>query len=459
MLFHKKSVILQPMESSLSTAMKKIIILLATVAMISSVAKAQSVNEELQEDVNRAAGMFYARHAGKMPKDTPAPGGKKPFYINHYGCPGSYYLDKGDYYTDTYLTLAKANKQGKLTKLGQDVLRRVGQLKRDAHQRNGELTPTGAKQSRELIEQMVKRFPEVFTTNGYFSVRSIVENRCIMTMQEGLLQLSSMKQPIIIRSKASLQEMKFMAPSDAELTAQRVDSLTQINYDRFCMLNSSDARLMSSLFNDQSYVLNNIDATKLTRQLFILAGNVQNTNLVGRMTLWDIFTPEEIHMQWRKQNAWHYISYGGCTLNGGYQPYLQRTVLRNMIHMGDSVISRKTPMMHLRYTNADVVMSLACLMDLDGLGLHTDNLDSLEAYGWVNYRIAPLGGSIEMIHYRNQPGDPDVLVKVLLNGQETRLPIQTDCAPYYHWTDVKRYYLRKLYRYENRRFNFKAQKK
>ena len=82
-----------------------------------------------------------------------------------------------------------------------------------------------------------------------------------------------------------------------------------------------------------------------------------------------------------------------------------------MMHMGDSVMKRYNPLMHLRYTNAHAVMSLACLMDLDGYGLHTSNLDSLEAYGWANYRIAPLGGSIEMIHYRSERGDPDVLVK------------------------------------------------
>ena len=125
-----------------------------------------------------------------------------------------------------------------------------------------------------------------------------------------------------------------------------------------------------------------------------------------------------------------------------------------MMHMGDSVLKRYSPLMHLRYTNANVIMGLACLMDIDGYGVHTANLDSLEDYGWANYRIAPLGGSIMMIHYRTDRDDPDVLVKVLLNGNEARLPIPTDCAPYYHWQDVKLYYLRKLYRYENRRFNF-----
>ena len=53
-----------------------------------------------------------------------------------------------------------------------------------------------------------------------------------------------------------------------------------------------------------------------------------------------------------------------------------------------------------------------------------------------------------MIHYRSGQDDKDPLIKVLLNGREARLPIETDCAPYYHWHDVKRYYLRKLYRYE-----------
>jgi hypothetical protein len=130
-----------------------------------------------------------------------------------------------------------------------------------------------------------------------------------------------------------------------------------------------------------------------------------------------------------------------------------------MLHMGDSVLTLDHPVVHLRYTHENAVMSLACLMELDGCGVATSNLDSLEHYGWVNYRIAPLGGRIELIHYRSGQNDKDPLVKVLLNGREARLPIESDCAPYYHWYDVKRYYLRKLYRYENVRNNEKDQKK
>jgi hypothetical protein len=443
----------------LSILRNRIFLVFVGVLVTVNVQAQSAIAKELKADINRSAGMFYARPVVNMPKDTPAPQGKKPFYINHYGCPGSYYLDKQEYYTETHAIFAKADSLGKLTALGKDVFRRVSLLYEDANGRFGELTAKGARQSRALMKQMVERFPDMFTPKGYYSVRSVVENRCILTMQESLLQLSSMQQPLVARSKTSHQEKSFMDPEDKLLTSQRADSLTMALYTRFSALNSNEGRLMGSLFNDQNYVITNIDAATLSKQLYILAGDIQHTDLAGLVTLYDIFTPEEIHRHWRKQNAWHYINYGGCTLNGGYQAYLQRSVLRNMIHMGDSMMSRYNPLMHLRFTHANVVMSLACLMELDGYGLHTANLDSLEAYGWANYRIAPLGGSIEMIHYRSERGDPDVLVKVLLNGHEARLPIETDCAPYYHWNDVKRYYLRKLYRYENRRFNFNVQRR
>ena len=439
-----------------SVKVKTICWVIVSLLVSASVQAQTDVIKEMKADINRAAGMFYTRPVGKMPKDTPPPAGKKPFYINHYGCPGAYYLDKSEYYTETYAIFAKADSLGKLTPLGKDVFRRIRLLCEDAKDRYGELTAKGAQQSRAYVKQLVERFPDMFTAKGYYSVRSIVENHCILTMQEGLLQLSAMQQPLTARSRVSFQEKPFMDPEDKLLISQRLDSLTMVRFDRFKMLNSDDGRLMNALFNDQNYVITNIDANDLGRQLYILAGDVQHTDISGVVTLYDIFTPQELHRQWRRQNAWHYINYGGCTLNGGYQPYLQRGLLRNMMHMGDSVMKRYNPLMHLRYTHANVVMSLACLMDLDGYGLHTENLDSLEAYGWANYRIAPLGGSIEMIHYRSERGDPDVLVKVLLNGHEARLPIESDCAPYYHWNDVKRYYLRKLYRYESRRFNSKS---
>lgn len=432
--------------------------LLATALFVCGMANGQTVAEELQADVNRAAGTFYALPVSKMPKDTPAPDGKKPFYINHYSCPGSYYHETRALYDEPYAVFAKADSLGKLTKLGKEVLQRLALMRQDARDRTGELTSKGALQTRELTRQLALRFPDMFTPKGYYSGRSIVQNNCILSVEEAIVQLSSMFQPLLTRVTVSHREDRFMTPKDPKLEAQCWDSLTTARYDRFLALNTGNARLMESLFTDQNFVVNNVDPEILSRQLFVLAGSIQHTDLSGHITLYDLFTTSEIRSHWKKLNAKYYIQNGACTLNGGTQPFLQRATLRNMIHMGDSALKRYSPLVHLRYTNENVVMALACLMELDNCGLQTDNLEGLGDLGWVNYRIAPLGGSIAMIHYRSERNDPDVLVKVLLNGNEARLPIETDCAPYYHWDDVKRYYLRKLYRYENMRFNEKVKK-
>ena len=421
-------------------------------------AGAQSVAEELRDDVNRSAGLYYALPVPAIQTDT-APEGKKPFYINHYGSPVSYYLPEKACYEAPYSTLAKADSLGKLTELGHDVLQRVNRIRLDAWKRAGEVSTKGSRQARAMMQRMMEQNPDMLVDHAYFSARSAMHNHCIVTMDEAMLQLAAMHHPMQLNVRASLREERFMDPEDAYLVSLRTDSLTLAHYADFTARHTDDSRLMASLFNDPAYVTDAINPATLSQQLFKLAGSVQHTDLAGEVTLYDIFTPEEIHNHWLKQNAWNYICYGGYTQNSGYQAYMQRPLLRNMIHMGDSILKRNLNVGHIRYTHENVILSLACLMELDGYGLHTASLDSLEEKGWADYRIAPLGGSIEMIHYRSGSDDPDVLVKVLLNGREARLPIPTDCAPYYHWQDVKHYYLRKLYRYENRRFNQKTNQK
>lgn len=417
---------------------------------------AQTVADELRADVRRAAGMHYALPVTESFHDTPAPEGKHPFYINHFGSPSAYFLERSDYYDDPYQTLSVADSLGKLTPLGRDVLRMVSQLRNEAHEKTGELTEAGKRQAREMARQITQRVPEIFSDDCYVDGRSIVENHCLLTLGEAIIEVSRAHQPLRMNISASHRSQSWMNPRDRQLEALREDSLTLARYTRFTTRWApDDRRLMATLFNDAYYAAD-VDAAALSRQLFDLAGSSQYvspfTSQPSSLTnLYDIFTPEEIHRHWIRRNAWAYIRYGGCTLNGGHQPYTQRKPLWNLIHQGDSIMDLDYPVVHLRYTHENVVMSLVCLLELDGYGVQTSRLDSLEALGWADYRISPLGGSIMMIHYRTDKNDPDPLVRVLLNGRESKLPIATDCAPYYHWQDVKRYYLRKLYAYARER--------
>ncbi len=413
---------------------------------------AQDTYSELQADVKKAAGIYYALPPTDFNPQTPPPAGMKAFYISHYGCTAAHYLEPSKTYEEPLAILARADSLGKLTDLGHDVMLRLERLSEEAYLRTGELTAAGIQQTREQTQLLAEAFPDV-VRGSYIDGRSIVLNRNILTMQEALLQLAHLGKYEDIVPKASESNYVWMNPDDKELESQRSNAQAMAHFEAFKAANTDNSHLMQALFNDDTYVKQHVNANKLSDQLFLLAGNMQHTDLAPSTTLFDIFTPQEIYQHWRIQNAWNYIQYGGYTLNGGNQAYAQRAPLWNQLHMGDSIQALQKSIVHLRYTTQAMLMSLACLMELDSLGLKTDHLETLEDKGWKDYNIAPLGGSILVIHYRSSPTASDALIKVLLNGRETHLPVPTDCAPYYHWQDVKRYYLRKLYTYEKIRFD------
>ena len=420
---------------------------------------AQTVAKEIQAKPERSAGIIYSLPAGTPQIDTPAPYGKKPFYISHFGSSAAYYLENHREYEAPIATLAKADSLNMLTPLGKDVLHRLKRIAEDAMHRTSELTLKGALQMRRLAQDMVDRFPDLFVDGSLVDARSIVRNHSIVSMQEAMSQIARHRASMELRMKSSHSNDVWMFARDKELESDRFNTETNASYQAFIKANHNYGRLWKSLFVSADYVKEHVDTMQLSDQLFTLAGGIQNTSLDGIVTLYDIYTPEEIMQQWRILNAKHYISYGSFELNGGNQPFAQRAPLWNLLHQGDSIKKLDFPVVHLRYSSRGMVMELICLMELNDCGFKTANLDDLEKQGWANYKIAPFGSSIQVVYYRKDKTDDDILIKVLLNGQEARLPIETDLAPYYHWQDVKRYYLRKLYAHEKLRFNYKQKKK
>ena len=87
-------------------------------------------------------------------------------------------------------------------------------------------------------------------------------------------------------------------------------------------------------------------------------------------------------------------------------------------------------------------------MGLNGFDQQVTDLEALEERGWINYKVFPMAANLQFIFYRKNPKDDDVLVKVLLNENETTLPIASDCAPYYRWKDFRDFYLKKIADYK-----------
>ncbi len=409
---------------------------------------AQQPRQEISAD-KRLSGSNHLAYPGPVQQRlTPAPKGYRPFYISHYGRHGSRYLIGQDEYDVPVNVLARADSLGKLTPLGADVLRRARMLRAEARGRLGELTPLGAEQHRQIARRMYRRFPEVFKGDVTVDAKSTVVIRCILSMENELQELLRLNPKLIIKHDASEHDMYYMNLTDPVLNARKVPRRAQVALDGFSARHVRCMPLMQRLFADADYIKYEVDTLGLARRLFKLASNVQSSPLGDSISLYDIFTDDELYGYWLADNASWYVGYGACLLNGATQPYSQRNLLRTIIHEADRCIALERPGATLRFGHETMVLPLTCLLDINGYGLSTDNLDELESKGWVNYRIFPMGANIQLVFYRRNPSDADVLVKVLLNENEATLPLPSDLAPYYRWSDFKEFYLNRLDAYK-----------
>lgn len=382
---------------------------------------------------------------------TQTPKGKKPFYISHYGRHGSRRMTKSDFFKHVLSALDAGEEKHILTPLGADVKKRVERMEFDAKERLGELTELGAQQHRDIITRMALRFPEVFMGNATVDAKSTTSIRCILSMTNALVHLKSLYPQMNMRQNASLHDLHHLFHNDQELISKAQSKENYRLYDEYCNKYPTWQRIVSQLFTDTTNITPKFDGPIFASNLFRLAAGVQDTDLRDEMTLFDLYTKEELYQNWKKENAYWYLAYGFCKTNGNVQPYGQRYLLRDVIEKADSCLLLEHPGLTLRYGHDTALLPFICLLGINGYNLSVDDLDLLEEKGWVDYHAIPMAGNVQIIFYRKNIHDKDILIKVLLNENEATLPIQTDVAPYYHWSDFRNYYLKLIDDYEQTR--------
>ena len=127
---------------------------------------AQTVKEEIFENIHLSAANHYAYPDPDF-KKTPPPSGYKPFYLSHYARHGSRYRVNPNDYKEPLKILRKAEKDGVLTELGKKTLDVVDSLARMAKDRYGELTPlrTSPKHFKEW-QQWMHVLPLLFVASS-----------------------------------------------------------------------------------------------------------------------------------------------------------------------------------------------------------------------------------------------------------------------------------------------------
>ncbi len=402
----------------------------------------QTALQEIQADIHRSASNYLAYPEPVGVVQTPAPKGYKPFYFSHYARHGSrWHIGEGDY-RRPFETLKRAARQGKLTAEGQRVLTVLDSVYRMSRGRLGELTPLGALQHRGIARRMVNNFPEIFRhKNLEVNARSTIVIRCILSMMNEALELQTENPTVRITSDASQHDMYYMNYEvDDRLGAYRKNPEIGKAMAAYRREHLDADRLMGVIFNDAQYVADSVKAESLWNQIFNVAANMQS--LETDMDLYGLFTTEECYRKWAIDNMYWYMYYGPSHLTKGKMPFYEANLLRNILETADSCLKLPQPSATLRFGHEVVVMPLACLLELDNYGKTYYDFENLDAQ-WRNYKVFPMASNIQWVFYKKK-GSDDILVKILLNEHETRLPVASDVAPYYHWKDVEAYYRAKL---------------
>ncbi len=418
-------------------------------------ASAQTAREEIKANKYLSASNYldYDNYPATAPL-TPTPKGYEPYLMNHYGRHGSRWLTSESMYTDPMVTLCKAQEQGKLTAVGEDVLRQVKFINATAIDRTGDLTTVGERQHHGIGRRMAQNFPEIFKKPGVpIDARSTVVIRCILSMVAECEELAAANPTARFHNDVSKALQYYLNQPNSPLLKSVRQKTRQLRHEheRAFIKNTPSDRLASVLFNDMQWVADSIRMGELMYQLFDVAANMQSHDY--DLDLYSLFTPEEMYQQWRERNIRWYLNYAASPQGNSLQPFSQANLLKDIIHVADT--TRQTAAV-LRFGHEVCVLPLACLLELGNCGLVTDDLENLDAT-WRNYNIFPMACNIQLVFYRPVSGKGDILVKALLNEREISLPAKTAQYPYYKWKDLRQHYLERLQWYEQQENKYKEE--
>ena len=425
--------------------MKRIFIVFTLVLV--GLALIAGVRYDFKANPKLSANNYQAYNDKDLPKITPAPEGYEPFFINHYARHGSRWLISESNYTRPLNMLEMGHRNGKLTRRGEEVLQILREVYEGSKGRLGELSDIGHEQHQGIARRMYQNFPQVFKDGAPVVARSTVVIRCILSMQNEVDVLASLNPRLKITTDASVATMYYMNYTDTVVRPLRSSMSETVRAYRNKWVNPKN--LLKKLFNDQRWVKDSIDmneARSMMVNLFDVVGNMQSHHQFENVNLYDLFSAEDLYNVWRYNNVYWYIHSGETPLTQCRVDYMEANLLRNFIEDADRATTTDNPApgASLRFGHESVVLPLCCLMGVNGADYRTTDLETLDQH-WQTYKFFPMAANLQFVYFR-KAGSDDVLVLPLLNEHEATLPVETDVAPYYHWSDVRDYFIDKLSR-------------
>ena len=416
--------------------MNRLRICLLCLLVLGLQAQAQTSREELLSHMELTAGNYanYPLPTGHL---TPAPEGYEPFYITHYGRHGSRYMTSDKHYRRLRHQLDTARSLGLLTDYGKDVRSRIKVAAADAKDRAGELTTLGARQHKAIARRMYDNYPSLLSRPLSVFANSSNSRRVMLSMANFVLELKSLNPSLDFKMDASEHDLYYIKSNKSIVVPDNdTDDGLYRKLSKFKKKMLSGQPQMEAIFKDPKRAKTFIDPYTFADDLYNVAADMYCVPELG-LSFDDVFGEEGMIDGFRAYNA------SWCLWEGlmpGAKPSYYRIypLLQNFLDDADAVIAEGGYGLRLRFGHDSVVLPLAYILGFQEAVNATDDMEDLHHHFSI-FRLIPMAANIQWVFFRKE-GSDDILVKFLMNENETSIPLRTDCYPYYHWSDVERYY-------------------
>ena len=416
--------------------MKRFHLVLLCLLALGWSAGAQTSREELLSHMELTAGN-YANYPTPTGHLTPAPEGYEPFYISHYGRHGARYMTSDKHYRRLRHQLDSARSLGLLTEYGKDVRHRLKKAEADAKDRAGELTPLGARQHKAIARRMFDNYPALLSRPLQVTANASNSRRVMLSMANFVLELKSLNPSLDFSMDASEHDLYYIKSNKSIVVPDNdTDDGLYRKLKKFRQKMMTWSPQMEAMFTDPERAKTFIDPYTFADDFYNVAADMYCVPELD-IKFDDVFGEEGMINGFRSYNA------AWCLWEGlmpGAKPSYYRIypLLQNFLDEADAVIASGGYGLRLRFGHDSVVLPFAFILGFQEAIGATDDMENLHRRFSI-IRLIPMAANVQLIFFRKE-GSDDILVKFLMNENETSIPLRTDCYPYYHWSDVERYY-------------------
>lgn len=378
---------------------------------------------------------YHYSYPPLISKQTSPPTGYEVAFINYLGRHGSRYLTSNDDINLVLSFLKESANENKITEKGIWLYNQLISYQNFLSPNYGLLAPLGYTQLQEIAWRMYQRYSKVFHNNKKVVAVSTDIPRAIESMEAFLSILNKLIDPKNITMNVNgdvdpilrffdLNEAYLQYKEDAPWKQCLQEYVNRAAYD-IPVLSQYNSGLLASTEVTQS------TATALYN-IFCNLYNVDYPNF-----LQDDFNYEELLYYWENENAHQYLE-KGPSLPGVTLPIdIAFPLLQDFLTTSDEALNNNQLAAFLRFAHAETIIPFAGILNILNASVQVASCSQI-AEIWHDYRISPMAANIQWVFYQKTLGP--VLLKVLYNEEEIRLPLSTDIPPYYKWEDVRVYY-------------------